>query len=68
MDNRYTTALSHSQELFSKAEALNPLAVLNRGFAYVMSKEKNVSSVKDVKMGDTLDITLKDGEIKAQVL
>ena len=68
IDNRYTTAVSHSQELFSKAEALNPLAVLNRGFAYVMSKEKNVSSVNDVKTGDTLDITLKDGEIEAQVL
>ena len=68
VDNRYNTAVSRSQELFSKAEALNPLAVLNRGFAYVMSGNNNVNSVNDVKKGDTLDITLKDGEIKAEVL
>lgn len=59
---------AEAQELFTKCEALNPAAVLNRGFSYIMKDGANVSSVKDVQRGDTLDITLKDGNIKAEVL
>lgn len=59
---------AEAQELFTKCEALNPAAVLNRGFSYIMKDGANVSSIKDVQRGDTLDITLKDGNIKAEVL
>lgn len=55
------------QELFSKAESLNPIAVMNRGFAYVMSGGRSVRSVEDVVPGDLLDITLSDGTITAVV-
>lgn len=58
---------SDAKELFSKVEALNPIAVLNRGFSYIMSGEQNVRSVHDVKSGDALDITLSDGHIIAIV-
>lgn len=72
---RATNAASHSldaaqakaSELFTKVEALNPVAVLNRGFAYITHDENNVSSVSDVKSGDLLHITVKDGCIKAEV-
>jgi len=56
-----------AQELFSKVEALNPVSVLNRGFSYIMSGDKNVRSVHDVRTGDQLDITLSDGRITAVV-
>ena len=61
------TAAAQANELFTKVEALNPVAVLNRGFAYITHDENNVSSVSDVKSGDLLDITVKDGNIKAEV-
>ena len=67
-NHSYQAALNRSQELFTKLEALNPAAVLNRGFSYVMSGDKNVSSVDDVKKDDILDITLSDGKIRAKVL
>lgn len=67
-ENRYQTTAARSQELFTKLEALNPAAVLNRGFAYLMKGEKNVRSVKDVQSGDLLDVTLKDGAIRTKVL
>lgn len=63
-----STAASATAELAAKCEALNPMAVLNRGFAYIMSGEKSMYSAQDAKKGDILDITLKDGSIKAEVL
>ena len=63
----YDTVLARSNELFTKVEALNPVAVLNRGFAYITHGDNNVSSVKDVKSGDSIDITLKDGGFSATV-
>ena len=61
------TTVASAQELFAKAEALSPVAVLNRGFAYIMSDGRNVRSVEDVKAGDFLNITLSDGSITALV-
>ena len=63
-----STAASATAELAAKCEALNPMAVLNRGFAYIMNGEKSMYSAQDAKKGDILDITLKDGSIKAEVL
>ncbi len=67
MNHTLDAAVSRSQELFSKAEALNPVAILNRGFSYAMSGGRNVRSVEDVVPGDFLDITLSDGHITAVV-
>lgn len=61
------SAESRSRELFSKVEALNPVAVLNRGFAHIKSSDRTVRRVEDVACGDLLDITLSDGTIKAVV-
>lgn len=67
VDYRLKTAVAETSELFSKVEALNPVSVLNRGFAYITRKGSSVGSVKDVKPGDEVDITLKDGSFKAMV-
>lgn len=56
-----------AKELFVKTEALNPVAVLNRGFAYVTGGGKPVSSVTDVAAGDVIAVTLKDGTFNATV-
>ncbi|MBQ3284026.1 MAG: exodeoxyribonuclease VII large subunit [Ruminococcus sp.] len=58
---------ARSKELFTKVEALNPIAVLNRGFAYITQDDNNVSSVHDVKSGDIIDVRLKDGSFSAKV-
>ena len=59
--------VANAQELFTKMEALNPIAVLNRGFSYTMHDGRNVRSVEDVAPGDFLDITVSDGAITAVV-
>ena len=56
-----------AQELFSKVEALNPVAVLNRGFAYVKREEIQICSSEMLKKGDVIDIIFKDGSVKAKI-
>lgn len=66
-EHRFVAASADAKELFTKVETLNPVAVLNRGFAYITHHEHNVSSVNDVKSGDDISVTLSDGSLTATV-
>ena len=67
-DNHYQLASTSAQELFTKLEALSPIAIMNRGYARVtIAQTKNLTSVDDVNIGDTVEIHLKDGTITAAV-
>lgn len=54
--------------LATKLESLNPIATLKRGYSVVTNQDKTVNSVKDVKKGDTLVITVTDGKIISNVI
>lgn len=48
--------------------ALNPLAVLSRGYGAVFSGSGSlIKSTNDIKIGETLKIKVSDGEIDAAV-
>jgi len=47
--------------------ALNPLAVLTRGYSAVFSEGRVVKSVKDVSVGDNIELCVSDGSITANV-
>lgn len=47
--------------------ALNPLNVLERGYGLVKSKNRIISSTKEIKSQDMIEIQLKDGTIVAEV-
>ncbi|MEE3333476.1 MAG: exodeoxyribonuclease VII large subunit [Ruminococcus sp.] len=53
------------EKLSAKLEALNPKSVLSRGFSYTKKDNRIVNSVKELKPGDEIIITLSDGEVKA---
>lgn len=56
------------QNLGAKLSALNPIAVLMRGYSFTTDADNNtISSVNDVNSGDTLSIRVTDGEISAVV-
>ena len=55
---RYTNILS-------KLEALSPLKTLERGYGIIKLNEKAVTSIKDLKKDDLIDIELQDGSRKA---
>ncbi|WP_295114517.1 exodeoxyribonuclease VII large subunit [uncultured Methanobrevibacter sp.] len=53
---------------FEKLELLNPLLTLKRGYSIAKVENKVISSAKDVKSGDKLDIEFDDGTINTKVI
>lgn len=51
-----------------KLEILNPLLTLKRGYTLAKSNDKVVSSAKDVKKGDRLDVEFNDGTVNTKVI
>lgn len=66
-ESRLSTAQAAAGELIAKAQALDPLSVLNRGFSYVVKDDHPAVSVNDIKSGDMVDIVFKDGRVKAEI-
>ena len=50
-----------------KLQALNPLAVLARGYATVSRDGVSITSVQQINDNDTLDIRMADGSVNAMV-
>ena len=55
-------------QLISKLETLSPLLTIKRGYAITKKNGKVITSTKDVKKDDKIEIEVTDGQIKAQVL
>ena len=53
--------------LVGKLDALSPLKVLSRGYAMVTADEKVITSVKNVKTGDNINLCFSDGNVKCEV-
>ena len=51
----------------SKLEALNPLAVVARGYCVVSADGVTLKSVEQVNIGEKIDVKIKDGTISATV-
>lgn len=54
--------------LLNKLEILNPLLTIKRGYSITKIDNNVVSSIKDIKEKDTIDIELNDGYIKSNVI
>lgn len=52
----------------SKLEILNPLNTLKRGYALAKSNGKVVSSAKQLKSGDELEVEFDDGNVNTKVI
>lgn len=53
--------------LLNKLEILNPLLTIKRGYSITKKDDKVITSVKDLKKDDTLQIQLQDGSVLADV-
>ena len=51
-----------------KLNVLNPLLTLKRGYTLTKLEGKVVSSAKEVKSGDKLDVEFDDGVINTRVI
>ncbi len=52
----------------SKLEALNPMAVLTRGYSIAQTTGSTIKSVDDVNVGDCFGLILRDGKLNCQVV
>ena len=68
VENHLNSAVSRTQELQAKAQALDPLAVLGRGYSCIIKDDRAAVSAKDVESGDVVDIVFSDGRAKAEIL
>ena len=53
--------------LLSKLDTLSPLKTLERGYGIVKLNDKAITSIKDLKTDDLINIELKDGSVNALV-
>ena len=65
--HRLQLAAERLNGLENQLTALNPMAVLGRGYAVVTKNKKVISSVTQVKEADRLKVRVKDGEFNARV-
>ena len=54
--------------LINKLETLNPLSTIKRGYSIVRKDNKVISSVKNIKKDDLLELEVIDGTIKTKVI
>ena len=55
-------------QLVSKLETLSPLETFKRGYTMTKKDDKVITSKKDLKKKDKIEITFQDGNIEAEVL
>ena len=71
LDSVYRGIVSEKESVFGKSlakiNALNPLAVLSRGYSIVQKNGTVAASVVDLKVGDSVSVRFADGEIDATV-
>ena len=64
----YENKLKKTNHLIEKLEILNPLNALKRGYSITKKDDKAITSIKDLKTNDEVNILLKDGNVKTKVL
>jgi exodeoxyribonuclease VII large subunit len=71
LDTLYRGTVAEKESVFgknlAKINALNPLAVLSRGYSIVQKNGAVASSVSELNVGDTVSVRFEDGEIDASV-
>ncbi len=68
VNNRFDFSSQHIKNLGDKLISLNPFSVLQRGYSFAEKDGKIVASVSDLKPGDRVKLTLKDGYVNTEIL
>lgn len=68
IENKLTKDKNDFYKIMSKLEVLNPLLTIKRGYSVIRKDNKVISSVKDIKKNDNLELELKDGKVNVEVI
>ena len=64
---RHKESVMLFQKNISKLSALSPLNIMERGYSFVTKDEKIINSIKNVQLGDIIQVHLKDGQLDCHV-
>ena len=67
-DILYKFKRQNLEHIINKLEVLNPMNTLKRGYAIVKKDNVVISDIQKVKKDDIIDIDIRDGHVKTQVL
>lgn len=72
LNNSFNNLINESEKkidhMIDKLVILNPLNLMKKGYSIVYKDNKIITSVDDININDTVDVRLKDGVIKTNVL
>jgi len=68
INNKYNTDKNSFLKVLSKLEVLNPLLTIKRGYSIVRKDNKVISSSKDLKKKDIVEIEMTDGKVNMEVI
>ena len=68
MNNKLFSDRNNLLKLIGKLEVLNPLLTIKRGYSIVRKDNKVVTSKKDLKKKDKLELEIVDGKINVEVI
>lgn len=72
LNNSFNNLINESEKkidhMIDKLVILNPLNLMKKGYSIVYKDNKIITSVGDININDTIDVRLKDGVIKTNVL
>lgn len=66
-DNIYAKKEAKTKLLTKLLDSLNPLHILMKGYSKIYKSDKNIKSIKDLNVGDTVSIELVDGKAVANI-
>lgn len=67
VENNLSMEVEKLQSIGAMLHNLSPLATLDRGYSIVEKDKELINSIKDVKVKDSLEIVLKDGNLECIV-
>ena len=67
MKNKFVYIQKRYEVAVARLDGLSPTAKLKGGFGYISGKNQPILSASTVSVGDTIDITLHDGQIITKV-
>lgn len=68
IDKVVTKKKNKIENVITKIQENNPLNILSKGYSRIEKENKTISSVGQLEVGDTLTVSLKDGEIQTKVM
>lgn len=54
-------------QLMQSLDFLSPLKIMTRGYSYVTLENQVVNSIQQIKVGDHVNINLKDGNVRTEI-